>query len=152
MESATNFGTAAFLVGSLLMVVAIACVETPVPSTPIPPATPAPAPTAPPAPTPTDDQRRIQTPTNFGTDTRVVDGDIHVWHIPTCPPVPPATWVAPVILTDLRSGSNLHLNRDGSLLDSPAPDYRSDEGRKRFSEVLEDSSLMELILAPMDCP
>ena len=118
----------------------------------LPPATPLPAPTAPPAPTPTDKQRRIQTPMNFGSNTRVVDGDIHVWHIPTCQPVPPATWVASVILTDLRSGSNLHLNRDGSVLDSPAPNYRSDEGRDRLAEVLEDSSLMELILAPMECP
>ena len=152
MESPGNSGAAALLVGSLLLVVVIACSDTRVPSTPIPPATPLPAPTAPPAPTPTDEQRRIQTPMNFGTNTRVVDGDIHVWHIPTCPPVPPATWVAPVILTDLRSGSNLHLNRDGSVRDSPAPDYRSDEGRDRLAEVLEDSSLMELILAPMECP
>ena len=152
MESPTNFGTAVLLAGSLFLVAAIACAQTRVPSTPIPPATPLPAPTAPPAPTPTDEQRRIQTPMNFGSNTRVVDGDIHVWHIPTCQPVPPATWVAPVILTDLRSGSNLHLNRDGSVLDSPAPDYRSDEGRDRLAEVLEDSSLMELILAPMECP
>ena len=143
MESPTYFGTAALLAGSLLLVAAIACAETRVPSTPIPPATPLPAPTAPPAPTPTDEQRRIQTPMNFGSNTRIVDGDIHVWHIPTCPPVPPATWVAPVILTDLRSGSNLHLNRDGSIRDSPAPDYRSDEGRERIAEVLGDSSLME---------
>ena len=152
MKAPTNFGTAALFAGSLLLAAAIACVDTRAPSTPIPPATPAPAPTAPPAPTTTDEQRRIQTPTNFGTNTRVVDGDIHVWHIPTCPPAPPATWVAPVILTDLRSGSNLHLNKDGSILDSPAPDYRSDEGRKRFTEALGDSSLMELILAPMECP
>ena len=75
-----------------------------------------------------------------------------MWHIPTCQPVPPATWVAPVILTDLRSGSNLHLNRNGSVRDSPAPDYRSDEGRERLAEILGDSSLMELILAPMECP
>ena len=119
--------------------------ETPAP-------TPTPSPTETPAPTPTDEQRRIQTPTNFGTNTRVVDGDIHVWHIPTCPPVPPATWVAPVILTDLRSGSILHLDRGGSILDSPAPVYHSDEGRKRLTEVVDNNSLMDLILAPMDCP
>ncbi len=152
MESTTDFGTAAFLVVSLLMMAVVACAETRVPSTPIPPATPAPAPTAPPAPTPTDEQRRIQTPTDFGSNTRVVDGDIHVWHIPTCPPVPPATWVAPIILTDLRSGSILHLDRGGSILDSPAPVYHSDEGRKRLTEVLDNNSLMDLILAPMDCP
>ena len=151
MEWNMYLGIVAILTASLMLAVA-ACVESPPAPTPMPPATPLPAPTAPPAPTPTDEQRRIQTPTNFGTNTRIVDGDIHVWHIPTCPPVPPATWVAPVILTDLRSGSILHLNRDGSVLDSPAPDYRSDEGRNRFTELLEDSSLMELILAPMECP
>ncbi|MYA61631.1 MAG: hypothetical protein F4X94_03540 [Dehalococcoidia bacterium] len=120
--------------------------------TPIPPATPLLAPTAPPAPTPTDEQRRIQTPMNFGDNTRIVNGELHVWHIPTCPPVPPATWVASVILTDLRSGSNLHLNRDGSIRDSPAPNYRSDEGRDRLATVLEDGALIDLILAPFECP
>ena len=152
MESNMNFRMAALQIASLLLLTSVACAEPPPPSTPIPPATPLPAPTAAPAPTPTDEERRSQTPMNFGSNTRIVDGDLHVWHIPTCPPVPPATWVAPVILTDLRSGSNLHLNRDGSIRDSPAPDYRSDEGRKRLTEVLGDSSLMELILAPMECP
>ena len=147
-----NFQIATFLTASLLLLAVVACAEPPPPPTPIPPATPLPAPTVPPAPTPTDEQRRIQTPMNFGSNTRIVNGDLHVWHIPTCPPVPPATWVAPVILTDLRSGSNLHLNRDGSVRDSPAPNYRSGEGRKRLTEALADSSLMELILAPMECP
>ena len=152
MESSMNFRIATFLAASLLLLAIVACAEPPPPATPIPPATPLPAPTAPPAPIPTDEQRRIQTPMNFGSNTRIVDRDLHVWHIPRCPPVPPASWVAPVILTDLRSGSNLHLNRDGSIMDSPAPDYRSDEGRKRLTEVLADSSLMELILSPMECP
>ena len=68
------------------------------------------------------------------------------------PPVPPATFVASIILTDLRSGSHLYLDKDGSVRYSPAPDYRSDEGRKRLAEILEDSSLMELVLAPFECP
>ena len=89
---------------------------------------------------------------NLGANTRAVDGDIHVWHIPTCPPVPPATWVAPIILTDLRSRSQLHLDREGSIMASPVPDYRSDGGRERLAEVLEDSALMDLILAPFECP
>ena len=55
---------------------------------------PQPAPRPLPPPTPTLEERRIQTPTDFGGNTRVVDGDIHVWHVPRCPPVPPATWVA----------------------------------------------------------
>ena len=71
---------------------------------------PQPAPRPLPPPTPTLEERRIQTPTDFGGNTRVVDGDIHVWHVPRCPPVPPATWVASIILTDLRSGSHLYLN------------------------------------------
>ena len=75
-----------------------------------------------------------------------------MWHAPHCPPVPPATFVASVILTDLRSGSHLYLNRDGSVRSSPGPDYRTDEGRERFAEVLRDSSLMELILVPFECP
>ena len=117
----------------------IACAEEYVPPTPMPPAPPAPA--APPAlhtavvtevaapvrrppPPPTRDtleERRVQTPTDFGYNTRVVDGDIHVWHAPHCPPVPPAEFVASVILTHLGLGphSYLHLNRDGSLRSSP---------------------------------
>ena len=146
-----NFGITVSLVVGLSLAIA-ACADTPASSTPIPPATPAPAPTPALPPTPTQEERRIQTPTDFGSNTRIVAGDIHVWHAPTCPPVPPATWVASIILTDLRSGSHLYLNRDGSVRDSPAPDYRSDEGRKRFAEALEDSLLMELILAPMECP
>ena len=151
MESQKNFGIAVSLVAGLLLTIA-ACADTRIPSTPIPPATPAPAPTPALPPTPTQEERRVQTPTDFGANTRVVDEDIHVWHAPTCPPVPPATWVASIILTDLSSGSHIYLNRDGSVRDSPTPDYRSDEGRMRFAEVLEDSSLMELILAPMECP
>ena len=141
--------TSRLLSVALLLLAVAARAEPPPPATPVPPATAAPPL---PPPTPTDEQRRIQTPMNFGYNTRVVDGDLHVWHAPHCPPVPPATFVAPVILTDLRSGSHLYLNRDGSVRDSPPPDYRSDAGRERFAEALDDTSLMELILAPMKCP
>ena len=124
MESHTSFWIAVLLAAGLLLLSVVAYGVTPPPPTPIPPAPAAPEPKRPPPPpTPTEEERRIQTPTDFGTNTRVVDGDIHVWHAPTCPPVPPAAWVASIILTDLRSGSHLYLNRDGS---SPAPDYRSD--------------------------
>ena len=76
-----------------------------------------------------------------------------MWHAPHCPPVPPATFVAPIILTHLvPPHSYLYLGRDGSVLESPAPDYRTDESRERFAEVLEDSALMELILTPFECP
>ena len=112
----------------------------------MPAATPLPPPTRFPA------ASGVQVPGNFGYNTRVVDEDIHVWHAPHCPPVPPATFVAPIILTDLSSGSHLYLNRDGSVRSSPGPDYRTDEGRERFAGVLEDNSLMELILTPFECP
>ena len=176
-EMNTRMRITTSLAVSLLLLAIIACAETPASPTPArteaavgvqptqepTPASPAPARTEAavgvqptqelnprggplPPPTPTLEERRIQTPTNFGYNTRVVDGDIHVWHRPHCPPVPPAIFVASVILTDLRSGSHLHLNRDGSVKN------RSDEGRERFAAVLEDSSLMELILTPFECP
>ena len=110
MESHTSFWIAVLLSTVLLLLSVVACAATPPPPTPIPPAPAAPEPKRPPPPpTPTEEERRIQTPTDFGTNTRVVDGDIHVWHAPTCPPVPPAAWVASIILTDLRSGSHLYL-------------------------------------------
>ena len=154
MNSNTYFGIGLLLGVSLLVSTVIACAKIAVSPTPVD--TEVPVPTVrslpPPPPTPTLEERRVQTPTDYGYNTRVVDGDIHVWHRPHCRPVPPATFVASVILTDLRSGSHLYLNRDGSVRESPAPDYRTDEGRERFAEVLEDSSLMELILTPFECP
>ena len=165
MDSNSTFRITVLLAISLALSTVIACAEEYVPPTPMPPAPPVPPPTTPPLtptdaapplplppPTPTLEERRVQTPTDFGYNTRVVDEDIHVWHAPHCRPVPPATFVASVILTDLRSGSHLYLDRDGSVRTSPEPDYRSDEGRERFAEVLEDSSLMELILTPFECP
>ncbi|MCE2458489.1 MAG: hypothetical protein J4G14_11850 [Dehalococcoidia bacterium] len=166
MDSNSVFVTAILLSAALMLLAVVACAEEYVPPTPMPPAPPAPAPTAvatevaapvrrppPPPPTPTLEERRLQTPTDFGSNTRVVDGDIQVWHVPHCPPVPPASWVAPIILTHLVPPySYLYLNRDGSVLESPAPDYRTDESRERFAEVLEDSALMELILTRFECP
>ena len=151
MESHRDPVTAVLLVTALLVLTVIACGESAPPPAPAT-ATATLEPRRPPprAPTPTLEERRVQTPTEFGNNTRVVDGDIHVWHLP-CPPRPPAIFVAPVILTDLHSGSHLYLNKDGSVRTSPEPDYRTDEGRDRFAEVLEDSSLMKLILAPPDC-
>ena len=103
-----------------------------------------------PAPTPTLEERAVQTPMDLGYNTRVVYGDIHVWHAPHCPPVPPATFVASIILTHLVSPySYLHMKRDGTVTGS---DYRTEEARERFAEVLEDSALMERILARPECP
>ena len=73
-----------------------------------------------------------------------------MWHAPHCPPVPPATFVASVILTHLVSPySYLHLERDGTVTGS---DYRTEEARERFAEILEDGALMERILTPFECP
>ena len=147
-----NFGIAIWLAVNLSLLTVLACADAPVSPTPATAtATLEPTRQPPSAPTPTLEERRVQTPTDYGNNTRVVDGDIHVWHLP-CPPRLPAIFVAPIILTDLRSGSHLYLNRDGSFRRSPFPDYRSNEGRARFAEVLEDRSLMELILTPPECP
>ena len=145
MVSRVILGIATALTGALLLLTVVSCEASTEPAEP-------PAHYPPPPPTPTDQEREVQTPTDFGNNTRVVDGDIHVWYVPTCPPVPPATWVASIILTDLRSGSHLYLDRDGSVRTSPEPDYRSEEGRERFAEVLADASLMQLILTFPKCP
>ena len=144
MASRRNFGIAVWLAVNLSLLGSLACAETAVSPTPTWPPLPAPPPTL--------EAGSVQTPTDFGYNTRVIDGDVHVWHAPHCPPVPPAEFVASVILTDLRSGSIVHLNRDGSVRTSPPPNYRTDEGRERLSTVLDDSSLMELILTPFECP
>ncbi len=153
MHSKSSFAITALLGVSLALLAIVACAEEYVPPPPMPPAPPAPAPTAPPAPTPTLEERRVQTPMDLQYNTRVVDGDIHVWHAPHCPPVPPATFVSSIILTHLvEPYSYLYLNRGGSVLESPAPNYRTDESRERFAEVLADDALRELILKRFECP
>ncbi len=139
MKSRRRMWIVVVLAASLLPLTVSGCGETPPPRPP-------------PPPTPTLDERRVQTPTDFGYNTRVVDGDIHVWHAPHCRPIPPAEFVASVILTDLDSGSHLYLNRDGSVRTSPAPDYRTDAGRNRLAGVLKNHSLMDVILTPFECP
>ena len=141
MELHKTFGTVVLVATSLLLTV-VACGETSV----------SPTPTSVPllAPTPTIEERAAQTPTDFGYNTKVVADDIHVWHAPHCPPVPPAIFVASVILTHLVSPySYLHLKRDGTVTGS---NYRTEEARQRFAEVLEDSALMERILTRPECP
>lgn len=105
-------------------------------------------------PTPTLEERKFQLPTDFGNNTKTVADDIHVWCVPTCPPVPPATFVAPIILTYLGadSYSYLHLNRDGTIKDIKVPDHPTNEAQERFDEVLQDTSLMEQILTSPECP
>ena len=149
MELHKTFGTVVLVATSLLLTV-VACGETSVSPTPTSASLPAPTSVPLPAPTPTLEERAVQTPTDFGYNTRVVADDIHVWHAPHCPPVPPAIFVASVILTHLVSPySYLHLKRDGTVTGS---NYRTEEARQRFAEVLEDSALMERILTRPECP
>ena len=149
MELHKTFGTVVLVATSLLLTV-VACGETSV--SPTPTSASLPPPTSVPLlpPTPTLEERAVQTPTDFGYNTQVVADDIHVWHAPHCPPVPPAIFVASVILTHLVSPySYLHLKRDGTATGS---NYRTEEARQRFAEVLEDSALMERILTRPECP
>ena len=149
MELHKTFGTVVLVATSLLLTV-VACGETSVSPTPTSASLPAPTSVPLPPPTPTLEERAVQTPTDFGYNTRVVADDIHVWHAPHCPPVPPAIFVASVILTHLVSPySYLHLKRDGTVTGS---NYRTEEARQRFAEVLEDSALMERILTRPECP
>ena len=149
MELHKTFGTVVLVATSLLLTV-VACGETSVSPTPTSASLPAPTSVPLSPPTPTLEERAVQTPTDFGYNTRVVADDIHVWHAPHCPPVPPAIFVASVILTHLVSPySYLHLKRDGTVTGS---NYRTEEARQRFAEVLEDSALMERILTRPECP
>ena len=75
--------------------------------TPMPPATPLP-PSAP-------------SVGAVSADQKLVAGNLHVEYIPPCAlRGAPAEWVAPIRLTDLRSGSVVYLNRNGSLSPNPS--------------------------------
>ena len=80
---------------------------------------------------------------------KLLEGDLQVWYIP-CGNMP-AEWVAPIILSDLRSGSLIYLNRDGTPKTSPEPLYLTDEGRNLLEAALKDSSIVEQIVARPDC-
>ena len=105
----------------------------------------APTPHPPPAPT-------FAPPTAVdATDhnEKVIDGYLHVRYIP-CEPIP-AAFVAPIILTDLRSGSVIFLNRNGTVKTSRTPRYSSEEGKAALEAVLNDSSIMEQVVARPTC-
>ena len=137
---------------------------TPVPpATPLPPETPLPpvaqftpveslTPSAPlPPPTPTLGQRKSPVGPVTQNNTKIIDGKLHVWYIP-CPPAPPATWMAAMVLSDLRSGSFVYLNRDGTAKARPEPVYLTAEGQARLEAALEDSSVLEQIVLRPECP
>ena len=85
--------------------------------------------------------------------TKVIDGYLHVRYLPPCEVVrSPAEWVASIILTDLRSGSIVYLNRDGTAKASPKPVYLTEEGREVIEAALKDSAVVEKIVARPECP
>ena len=138
-----------------LALVAIGCqwgIGAQVAPTPIPPATPLP-PLPPSAATLTPFQEKLQTTPRKVELTKVVDGYLHVRYLPPCEIVPsPAEWVAPIILTDLRYGSILHLNGDGTVKVSPEPRYASEEAKAALEAVLKDDSVVKQIVARPECP
>ena len=103
--------------------------------TPRPPATPMPA-------LPSTEAR--------DHNEKVIDGYLRVQYIP-CEPTG-AAYVAPIILTDLRSGSFILLNRNGTVKTSSKPRYTSDAGKTALEAVLKDASLVEQIVARPMCP
>ena len=109
------------------------------------------APTLHPPPAPT----LPASPPTSATDhnSKLIDGYLHVRYIPPCElRSAPAEWVAPIALTDLRSGSVIHLNRDGTLKNKPKPDYNTEEGKVALEAALKDGSLVKQIIARPACP
>ena len=146
---------ASFLILSLVAFMIISCqlgTETHPASTPQLPATPLP-PAPPTANTPTAFEKKLQSAPRSMELTKVIDGYLNVRYLPPCEIVPsPAEWVAPIILTDMRSGSIVYLNRDGTLKESPKPHYSSEEGKATLESALKDSSILEQIVARPECP
>jgi len=87
------------------------------------------------------------------SDLKLVEGYLYVRYFPPCAlRGAPAEWVAPIELTDLRSGSIVHLNGNGTLKASPKPDYKTEEGRATLEAALKDSALVKQIVARPACP
>ena len=85
--------------------------------------------------------------------TKVIDGYLPVRYLPPCEIVPsPALWVASIILTDLRSGSVVYLNSDGTVKGSSEADYNTEEGTTELEAALKDNSVMEQVVARPECP
>ena len=76
---------------------------------------------------------------------KVIDGYLHVQYIP-CEPTG-AAYVAPIILTDLRSRSFILLNRNGTVKSSGTPRYTSEEVKAALEAALKDDSIVKQIVA-----
>ena len=97
-----------------------------------------------------------QPPTPIGPpprmgQTKVIDGYLEVWCTPCERGPSPFDWVAPIILTDLRSGSILYLNRNGTVKARPKPKYKTEEGKVTLEAVLKDSDLIKQVVARPEC-
>ena len=67
-----------------------------------------------------------------------------LWYLP-CEPLPMGA-VAPVIMRDLNSGSEIYLDREGLVRPRPKPAYRTKMGRARLEAILGNKSLMKDVL------
>ena len=84
-------------------------------------------------------------------DQKIIDGYLHVRYTPPCVHTIGDS-VAPIILTDLRSGSYILLNRNGTVKSPSKPQYKSEQGKATLEAVLKDSSLMKQVVARPACP
>ena len=90
-------------------------------------------------------------PTPAASDQKVIDGYLQVRYA-QCPRWPSQVdSVAPIILTDLRSGSTVFLNRNGTLQTRPKPKYESEQGKATLEAALKDDSLVKQIVARPSC-
>ena len=113
---------------------------------PEPAPTPQPRPPLPPIPPP-------PAAGDVSENSNVIDGYLHVQYMPSCElRSSPATVVAPIRLTDLRSGSYVFLNRNGTVVTRYRPVYKTEQGQDTLKSVLENSSLMSQIVARPACP
>ena len=138
---------AAWLAVVILLLMLVGCqwgIGAQVAPTPIPPATPMPPVT--PLPPSASGAGEVS------SDEKLIDGYLHVWYIP-CPqdPPPPFEWVAPIVLTDLRSGSHVYLNYNGTPKSRPKPRYESEEGQAVLEAALKDDSIVKQIVARPAC-
>ncbi len=132
----TRVQSAVWLALVVLSLVVVGCqwgIGARVTPTPIPPATP-----LPPLP-----------PAAVDRDSKIIDGYLRVQYIP-CEPTG-AAYVAPIILTDLRSGSFILLNRNGTVKSSGTPRYTSEEGKAALEAALKDDSMVKQIVARPNC-
>lgn len=90
-------------------------------------------------------------PVPHASEQKVIDGYLHVRYS-SCPRWPSQIHsIAPITLTDLRSGSFVFLNGNGTLKSRPKPTYESDTGKATIEAALKDASLVKQIIARPNC-